>query len=212
LNILMGQQPNADLDVQLVDVGQIVLPDYQTALALMLENNPSVRQFESQVKIQKLSLQIAKEAYLPLLSGSYSASQNNNITGGGSNRSDQLSLRLSLDVFNGFSKSLNVQQSKLSLDEAQLDYDALLRDLDEALSNQYEALATQNQLIAIHEINLASARKDLEVVSEQYANGFSSILDLTDAQVSILESETSLLQDFYTRKLIESEIRRLIGN
>ena len=79
------------------------------------------------------------------------------------------------------------------------------------MSNQYRALETQNQLILIHQTNLASARQDLEVVSQQYDAGFSSILDLMDAQLSVLQSETNLLQDLYTRKQIEAEIRRLIG-
>ena len=65
--------------------------------------------------------------------------------------------------------------------------------------------------IDIHHTNLTSSRKDLEVVSEQYAAGLSSILDLMDAQVSVLQSEINLLSDLYARKRIESEIFRLIG-
>ena len=125
--------------------------------------------------------------------------------------SDQVGLRLSLELFSGFSRNLNVQSQKVGLDQAKLDLEAALRDQDESLANQYQSMETQNKLIIIHKTNLESSRKDLEVVSKQYAEGFSSILDLMDAQVSVLQSETNLLRDLYSRKMIESEIRRLIG-
>ncbi|MBN1997944.1 TolC family protein [candidate division KSB1 bacterium] len=211
LNIVMGQQPNVELDIEPLDVHSIMVPDYEVALNTMLENNPSLKQYKAQMDVQELSLRMAREAYLPSVSGSYSVSQRNGVFGGSPINSDQISLRLSIDLFDGFNKNQNVQKSKLNVEEAQLDYEAALRDFDEALSNQYRALDTQNQLIEIHRTNLTSARKDLEVVSEQYAAGFSSILDLTDAQVSVLESETNLLRDLYSRKQIEAEILRLIG-
>ncbi|RPI02532.1 MAG: TolC family protein [Calditrichaeota bacterium] len=211
LNIVLGKRPNDALDILPIDVEQISLPDYKTAYAIMLENNPSIKQLVTQITVQKTSLRIAKEAYLPSLSGSYSASHRNNIYGGDAVRNDQISLQLGINLFDGFSKNMNVQKSKISLDEAQLDYEATLRDLEETLSNQYQALATENELITIHETNLASARKDLEIVSEEYASGLSTILDLTDAQVSVLQSETNLLRDLYTRKQIESQIRVLMG-
>jgi outer membrane protein len=212
LNLLMGRQPDRDFEIQSLPVEQITIPDFETALAMMIEKNPQLKQLNSQIRAQELTLRIAKEAYLPSVSGSYSVSKRNDALSGSSTfESDQISVHLSIDLFDGFSKNRNVQLNRLSLEEARLDYASALRDVEEALMNQYRAMDTQNQLITIHQTNLASAREDLKVVSEQYAAGFSTILDLTDAQVSVFESETSLLQDLYARKRIEAEIRRLIG-
>ncbi|MBN2007976.1 TolC family protein [candidate division KSB1 bacterium] len=211
LNILMGRHPNTDIAVQPTAVNQILVPDYQTAYAMMLEHSPDIKRLKSQIDVQRLALRISKEAYLPSVSGTYSYSQYNSAFGGSALDNDQINVRLSMDLFDGFYKKQNVQKNQINLDEAKLDYDAALRDQEEALSNQYKALETQNQLIEIHETNLASARQDLDVVSEQYDAGLSTILDLNDARVSVLESETSLLQDLYTRKQIEAEIKRLIG-
>lgn len=211
LNIMMGRDPNSDLSIEPFDVEEISVPDYATAYEMMLEYNPTIKYRKSQIRVQQLSHRISKEAFLPSVSGSYSYSQSNDIYSGSTHDNDQVSLRLSLDIFDGFTKRQNMQSAQLNLDEARLDYEASLRDLDQALSNQYRALETQNQLILIHQTNLASARQDLEVVSQQYDAGFSSILDLMDAQLSVLQSETNLLQDLYTRKQIEAEIRRLIG-
>ncbi|HPG41473.1 MAG TPA: TolC family protein [bacterium] len=211
LNILMGRDPNFEFDVTPVAVHQVDVPDFETAYTMMLEKNPSVQRIKNQVDVQKVALNISREAYLPSLSGSYSYNKQNGMMGGPSTSSDNVSLRVSMDIFDGFSKHQNIQQSKLSLQEAQLDYEAYLRDMDEELSNRYKSLETQNKLIAIHETSLASARQDYKVVSQQYAAGLSSILDLMDSQVSLLQSETNLLNDLYTRKQIEANIRRICG-
>ena len=212
LNILMGRQPDTEFNILPLPVEQIVIPDFETALEIMIKSNPQLKQLDSQIKAQKLSLCIAKEAYLPSVSGSYSRSKRKDaLSGLPAFESDQVNFNLSISLFDGFTKVRNVQLSQLAVKEAQIDYEAAFRDVKDALLNQYRAMATQNRLITIHQTNLASAREDYEVVSQQYAEGFSTILDLTDAQVSVFESETSLLQDLYARKKIEAEIRRLIG-
>ena len=211
LNVLMGRDPDTPLTLIQIPVETVDIPDFETARSLMIEQNPSLRQLKSQIDIQKLSLRVAKEAYLPSVSGSYSYSRSSGSFGGNVMESDQVSLHLSLELFSGFSRNLSIQSQKVGLDQARLDLEATLRDQDEALANQYQSLETQNKLITIHKTNLESSRKDLEVVIQQYAEGFSSILDLMDAQVSFLQSQNSLLRDLYSRKMIESEIKRLIG-
>lgn len=211
LNVLMGREPEAPLGLVFLAVDTVSVPDFKDALALMRKYNPDLQRVRTQIGIQKLSLQIAREAYLPSISGSYSYSRSGRMYDGGIMENDQLGIRVSLDIFDGFSRYLSVQREKVGVREAQLDYEATLHELEETLANQYNALETQNRLIQIHKTNLASAQKDLEVVTRQYAEGFSTILDLMDAQVSVLESQINLLKDFYNRKLIESEIRRLIG-
>ncbi|MBN1895602.1 TolC family protein [bacterium] len=212
LNILMGRRPDAELDLLPLSVDRIDVPDFEDACGRMLENSPMIRRMKAQVDAENLSLRIAKEAFLPSVSGSYSYSRSKNaFSAGDPLESDAVRLNLSLDLFDGFNKIQNVQSGRLGLKEAQVNFEATLRDAVDALLGQYKAMETQNRLIGIHQTNLASARKDLEVVSQQYASGLSTILDLTDAQVSVFESEAGLLQDLFARKRIEAEIRRLIG-
>jgi len=211
LNVLMGRAPEAPLLLRPVSVGSPGISDLETARTAMIENNPDLLRLRKQIDIQTLSLRVAREAYLPSLSASYSYSRSRGAFGGETVENDQVGLRLSLELFSGFSRNQAVQRERVGLDAARLDFEAALRDQDEKLLNRYKSLDTQNRLIEIHRTNLESAREDLEVVSRQYAAGFSSILDLMDAQLSVLESETSLLRVLYARKMVESEIRKLIG-
>lgn len=211
LNILMGRDPNTEFRIFPIQVDEVIVPEYKEAFSLAREKNPGVQQYKSQIEAQKLSLRISKEAFLPTLSGTYSVGRSNTGIAGATEDYDNFRLSLSIPIFDGFNKKLNVQSYQIKLDEAQLDYEAALRDLDDALSNQYKALETQNRVIEIDKTNLESSRNNYEEISEQYAAGFSTILDLNDAHVSVLESETNLLGDLYTRKQIEAEIRQLIG-
>lgn len=212
LNLLMGRDPDIKFEVIPIAVDQIDVPEFETAAVMMLNKNPALKQMKLQVRMEQLSLRISKEAFLPSLSGSYSYSNRQDArTGGTTVENDQLSLNVSVDLFNRFNKLRDVQLNRLALQEVELDCQTTLRDMQDALLSLYKALETQNRLIRIHQTNLESARQDLKIVSEQYASGLSSILDLTDAQVSAFESETSLMEDFYTRKRIEAEIRQLIG-
>ena len=110
---------------------------------------------KSQIDIQKLSLRISKEAFLPSLSGAYSWSKHKDGMTGSAMENDQIKLNMNIELFNGFNRSNNIQKSKLSLDEAKLNYESVLRDYDELLSNQYKSLETQNKLITIHQTNLS---------------------------------------------------------
>ncbi|MBN2425757.1 MAG: TolC family protein [Calditrichaceae bacterium] len=213
LNILMGREPDIEFNLQHMAVDQISVPDFQAAVDRMIENNPEIKRLKSLIAQQEISLTISKEAYLPSIYGSYSYSRSNAPAGMGNYiENDRVSLNLSIDIFDGFKKSQNIEINQLNLSEAQVNYDARMRELTESLLNQYNTLETQNNLIEIHQTNLVSAREDLAVVSEHYANGLSTVLDLTDAQVAVLESETNLLRDLYTRKQIEAEIQKLLGS
>jgi outer membrane protein len=159
----------------------------------------------------KLSLQIAREAYLPSASVNYSYSRNKSAFASSFIEDDQIGVQLSLGLFNGFNRYQNVQKQKIQLASSQLELESQRREMEQTLSGYYAAFETQNALFEIYTKNLEAARKDLEVVSEQYAAGMASILDLMDARVSMIESQTNLVKVQYARKMIESEIRSLIG-
>jgi len=211
LNVLMGREPLEPLQTILIPLESVDVPNFEAAMRKMLENNPAIKRLEAQRNAQSLALRIAREAFLPSLSGGYSYSRRNSLFSSSPTEDDQVSLRLSIGLFEGFQRKYNCQSEKLRLDDAILDLEYTLRDLHMQMANQYQALDTQEQLITIDRKNLVSAKKDLETVTQQYAAGFSSILDLMDAQVSALQSETSLVRDMFGRKQIESEIRRLMG-
>ena len=69
---------------------------------MLFENNREYQSLKQTYKSQQISLKIAKEAYLPAISGSYSYSKSDDWSTPSSN---QVGIRASIDLFNGFNKS-----------------------------------------------------------------------------------------------------------
>ncbi len=211
LNLLMGRSPDTPLFLKTLDISMNQVPDFKTARSMLFDRNPSLKSAEKQLVSDKLSLKIAREAYLPSASASYSYSRNKSAFESSFVESDQIGVQLSLGLFDGFYKHHNVQKQKIQLASSQLELETKQREMEQTLSGYYTAFETQKRLLEIYTKNLESARKDLEIVSEQYAAGMASILDLMDARVSLIESQTNLVKVQYARKVIEYEIRSLIS-
>ncbi|MDZ7336472.1 MAG: TolC family protein [candidate division KSB1 bacterium] len=211
LNITMGRSPNIEFEVEYIAAQDVDIPELEMAKKLLLENNREYQALKQSFKSQEIALRIAREAYLPSLSGYYSHSRSGRWANNDPLVSNQVGLRASLDLFTGFNKSLNVQKERLNLEKAKIDLEAKERELMAQLTNLYTSLQTYNNLIKIDEKNVESSKRDLELVTARYAVGASTILDQMNAQASLLQSQSSLVKDKYSRKIIESQIKQLLA-
>ncbi len=211
LNTTMGRSPNIDFEIENISAEKVDIPDLEAAKAALLENNREYQALKQSFKSQEILLKIAKEAYLPSLSGYYSYSRSDQWANGADLASNQVGLRASLDLFNGFYKNQSVQKEKLNLEKSQIELEAKQRELTAQLTNLYTSLQTYNNLITIDEKNVESSRRDLELVTARYAVGASTILDQMNAQASLLQSQSNLVKAKYSRKIVEAQIKQLLG-
>ncbi|MCI0495207.1 TolC family protein [candidate division KSB1 bacterium] len=211
LNTTMGRSPNIDFEVENISAENIDIPGLEAAKIALLENNREYQALKQTYKSQDISLKIAKEAYLPSLSGYYSYSRNGRWADSSPLASNQVGLRASLDLFSGFNKNINVQKENLNLEKSQIELEAKERELTAQLTNLYTSLQTYNNLITIDEKNVESSKRDLELVTARYAVGASTILDRMNAQASLLQSQSNLVKAKYSRKIVEAQIKQLLG-
>jgi len=210
LAILMGISPDYDFEIVEIDVEQIEIPPLAEAKELLFKNNPEYQSLLKSLKSQQISLQITRESYLPSLSADYSYSKD--WTGSTTTEGyGSWGLSLNLGLFNGFSKKLNVQKSKLSLRSAEVSLEAKEQELLATLLNYYSNFENHNKVIALQEKNLESARKDYELVTRQCELGLATMLEQTTAQVSLLSAQTNLVKAKYSRKIVESQIKQLLA-
>lgn len=211
LNITMGRSPNSDFEIENISAEQIDIPELDAAKTILLDTNREYQALKQSYKSQQISLKIAREAYLPSIAGYYSYSQSGRWADGSPLTSNQVGLRASLDLFNGFNKNLTVQKEKLNLEKAQINLQAMARELTAQLTNLYTNLQTYNDLITIDEKNVESSKRDLELVTVRYAVGASTILDQMTSQASLLQSQSNLVKVKYSRKIVEAQIKQLLG-
>jgi len=211
LNTTLGRSPNIDFEVEKISAEIIDIPDFDAAKMILLDNNREYQALKQSYNSQEISLRITKEAFLPSISGYYSYSRSDQWSNGADLASNQVGLRASLDLFNGFNKNLTVQKERLNLEKAKINLEAMERDLTAQLANLYTSLQTYNNLIQIDEKNVESSRRDLELVTARYAVGASTILDQMNAQASLLQSQSNLVKVKYSRKIVEAQIKQLLG-
>jgi outer membrane protein TolC len=209
MNIMLGRDPRAELDVVNVDVDKIVIPDYEEARQMMMANNPEYNSVLIQEKIGKVLVGASKEAFLPSVSASFNH--------GGSydpaiSASSSAGVTASWTLFNGLSRKESAQQSKLQYEQAKINVDNTARLLDQQLSDYYTQYETYTAMIDINERRLESARRDFMIVNQQYELGKNTILERMQAQLAVLSAESSLVEAKYSRKTIEANILKLINN
>ena len=208
MNILLGREPDAELELADVDVETTRIPEYQRARDMMLEQNPDYRAVQLQKDMSKVMLSASKESYLPSVSGSYNYS---NTLEPSVDPVNSVSLSASWTLFNGLSRRENVQQRKLQLRQAEIDMENTLRLLEQELRDLYSEFGTYTEMIDINRRRLASARRDFEIVDQQYRLGKVTMLERMQAQTTVLSAESSLVEAQYSRKAVEYEILKLIN-
>ncbi len=211
LNTTIGRSSEINFEVEFISAEDLNLPDLGAAKTILLEKNREYQVLKQNYTSQEISVKIAKEAYLPSLSGYYSYSKSGRWTDSSPSASNQVGLSASIDLFNGFYKNQSVQKEKLNLEKVRIDLQAKERELIAQLNNLYTSLQTYNSLILIDEKNVESSKRDLELVTARYAVGSSTILDQMNAQASLLQSQSNLVKVKYSRKIVEAEIRQLLG-
>ncbi len=208
MNVLLGRDSRMEFDVVDVDVENVDIPEYEDARNMMLKDNPQFGSAILQKKVSKVLVNVSKEAFLPSVSGSYN--HNGSYDPAVSAR-NSVGLTASWTLFNGLSRRENIQQSKMRLEQAEINVDNIIRLLDQQLSDYYTQFETYTAMVDINERRLKSAQRAFEIVNQQYELGKATILDRMQAQVTVLSAESTLVEVKYSRKMVETEILKLIN-
>lgn len=209
LNLLMGRNADVNLTLKESVVNELEIPSIDQAKKLLFKNNSELHILQQEKKVQQLSLKISRESYLPSLSASYSYSKGE--SHGLETTNNSISLSAGVTIFNGFNKKHSVEYEKIGLKSVRVKIKEKKQELEQILMQYYTSYETYIKLIEIKEIELKSAKRDLELVTQQYQIGSSTILEQMNAQLSVLNAESALVKSKYSKKIIEVQIQELIG-
>ena len=212
LNVTLGRAPGTKLE--LAEAAPSTgsedgnLPEINKAMELLRQNNPDLKQAELQKEVSRLSLSSAKQGYFPSVGASYSHSGSDpkSVFDGSS-----VSLSASINLFNRFQTRNNIQKERINVKQAAIGLLEVLHQKDRELSDFYTQNSTIDKLIRINETTLESSQRDLDIVTQQYQIGSTTILDQMNAQLSVLNAQSNLVKLKYSKKIIESQINQLIG-
>ena len=192
------------------------IPDFENGFKSIQKYNPSVLAKKNQITSAEYSEKIAKGSRLPQISASASYSGNSEDFQSLSDEWDQnwrmnTSLSFSVPIYTGNTLSTTIQQAKLNVRKQESEYLTQLQDLSVQLEVILDQLNYYKEVIPINEKVVASAEEDVKLVQERYSLGSASILEVLDAQVSLVTARSSLIRSKYDSMIEQANMKAILG-
>ncbi len=216
LNIAIGESAGNPLVIKRTPIELRTLPLYEDAKSAILTQNAQLQTVRYNEEGSKIALKTQMGIFFPtvLISSSYSTSKSDfgDLLGGYTSASPTTRLSVSIPIFTGLSRvsryddlKYNVLASSVAVSQTK---DNLFTELDNVLTQ----LDTYHRLIPINEEIILSAEMDFKLAEEKYNLGASDILELLNAQVSLIQAKSDLVRLKYDAKVSESKLEVLMGS
>ena len=192
------------------------IPDFENAFESIQKYNPSVLAKKNQITNAEFNEKLAKGSRFPNISATASYSGNSEDFQSLSDEWDQnwrmnTSLSFSVPIYTGNTLSTTIQQAKLNVRKQESEYLTQLQDLSVQLEVILDQLNYYKEVIPINEKVVASAEEDVKLVQERYSLGSASILEVLDAQVSLVTARSSLIRSKYDSMIEQANMKAILG-
>jgi len=180
-------------------------------------NNVRLLQAEKNITISDYDYKASKAIFLPTigLSGSYGWNEGNfpvtsfatsstttGVSGG---------LSLTWDLFDGGSGITRMKNARINYDNQQLIKARIKQEVNRDIFNARGNYHTRLEILKLQTQNIFTAKNNYERSSEQYKLGQITSVELRQAQVNLLNAQTSKSLAKYNAKLAELELLQLTG-
>ena len=214
-------------DMGLQDFGQEIIaaekewqapqiPSSAELLRILKNENPSLLISKSRINLGDLSYRLTRGLRLPSFNSNINYSANgqtsNELVDAFTNDWNLgINLSVSIPIYVGNSLSLQQQQARLSQQQAEHSYTVLLNDLRVQAELIRETLGNYAEIIPLNQSVVSSAEEDLKLVRERYSLGSATILEVLDAQVSLIRSNSNLINIIHDARVQEASLKAVLG-
>ena len=192
------------------------IPSSAELLRILKNENPSLLISKSRINLGDLSYRFSRGLRLPSFNSNINYSANgqtsNELVDAFTNDWNLgINLSVSIPIYFGNSLSLQQQQARLSQQQAEHSYTVLLNDLRVQAELIRETLANYAEIIPLNQSVVSSAEEDLKLVRERYSLGSATILEVLDAQVSLIRSNSNLINIIHDARVQEASLKAVLG-
>ena len=208
---------NDEFSISDVEMPLEIIPEFETGFELIQKFNPSIKAKQYQIVAAKIGTKIAKGSRMPNISISASAfgtaeSISDAVSNSyGDNQRTNTSLSISLPLYSGNTISTRIQKAKLTVNKQESEYLTQLEDLSVQLKDLIDQLQNFSEIIPINETVLESAEEDLKLSQVRYSQGSTTILEVLNAQVSVVQAKSSLVRSKYDAFIQQANLKALLG-
>jgi outer membrane protein len=220
LNQVMNASANSKYDVSdTIPINiRVALADIQNDIE---NNNPLLLIAEKNIDIAKYTLKERKAERFPIISlnTAYNYTRNNNKATVNPfqplysrNFGRNIGFNITIPILNNFTTKRLIKQAALDIQYQQLVYDNQKSIVSLSIINAYKDYELQKMALALEEENILLAKENVDIVFQVYKLNSSTLIQLKEAQKSLQDAYTRLIDARYNTKLAETELLRLKGD
>ena len=192
------------------------IPSSAELLSILKNENPSLLISKSRINLGDISYRLTRGLRLPSLNSNINYSANGQtstelVDAFTNDWNLGINLSVSIPIYVGNSLSLQQQQARLSQQQAEHSYTVLLNDLRVQAELIRETLGNYAEIIPLNQSVVSSAEEDLKLVRERYSLGSATILEVLDAQVSLIRSNSNLINIIHDARVQEASLKAVLG-
>lgn len=115
------------------------------------------------------------------------------------------------DLFDGNRRKNQIKIEQLQNQSYQYQIEDLLAELKKEIANRLNALSEAQDQIRISKILIKSTSENIEMLEEEYKQGISSMLELTNARTDDFNANAKLINAISGYELAKAQLERIIG-
>lgn len=195
------------------------IPELNTVYLTALDVVPNIQSSNLSVEASEVAVRVAKASFYPTVSlsagmstGIYSGTGVSFIDQLNNKLGENLSLNLSIPIFNNRQVRSNVTKAKLQSQSSKLQNESQKKQLLSTLESLHnDATSAQSQYLAAKE-QLNASQVSYEIVSEQFNAGIKNTVELITEQNNYISALSKLLQTKYQAVLSLKLLNRYMNN
>lgn len=218
LKAVMGVnlEENIDIAGTLEDYASQLRLDDSINESASLDRNSSLKQLAMQSEQLAAAVKAQQFAYIPSLSLAFnfqmSATQNEfNFKEYKWTPYSFVGLSLNIPIFSGGKRLASVKQSKIQLDEFELQRQDAERQLRIALRQTIRTMDTNINSYNAALDALVTSQKAFDIAQKSYDVGRSTLTDLNDAQLVLVQTQLSVSQSIYSFLVAKAGLEKILG-
>lgn len=126
-------------------------------------------------------------------------------------RTSFLGLQLKVPIFNGNRTLSQISQAKIKVQQEKIRLNDLQDKINAELASLISRWKEANTQLSIQKTTVEAAELNFTMINDRFANGLSSRLELTDAELALTQSKINHLQAVYNIKVLHVQLKQSLG-
>ena len=214
LKTLLGIDLSQSLEIKGELIYEAIEPDIEECLSKALRSRPEISQLNYQKQMAEETMKLARAADLPTvaISGTYNFwADKLNFQKDTWQSFYAINLVLNIPIFNGFSASARVAQSKAMIRELELTRKGLRETVGFEVRQAILNLKEAKESLLSQEKNVEQAQESLRIAELNFSEGLATTLDVSSAQAALSQAKINYTQALYDYVVSLAQLDKAIG-